>query len=175
MLNFDNGSLEYLYECTVPVTLGDLGRPDRPLIYVNKCFEDMTGYGKGELIGNNCSLLQCAETDPIETSKLRESINKIKPITVCIRNKRKDGERFWNLLSLHPIGLDGVTVMMGCQHDLGKNPEIGRVLGHAKHLGDVLDQASTLQSKSWTAIRASMEMRAMSVFQLAQSKLKLNR
>ena len=38
--------------------------PGFPLCYVNKCFENNTGYNRAEIIGQNCKFLQQCNTDP---------------------------------------------------------------------------------------------------------------
>lgn len=43
-----------------------------PLIYVNKAFEQLTGYGREEVLGKNCRFLQCAQTEETQIQKMRE-------------------------------------------------------------------------------------------------------
>lgn len=40
------------------ITISDPSLPDNPLIYVNKGFEELTGYTAREVLGKNCRCLQ---------------------------------------------------------------------------------------------------------------------
>lgn len=77
-----------------------------PLLYVNKQFETMTGYNKNEIIGFNCKFLQPSEPIPEENPQhvlLCKSLREGLSTSIIITNIRKNGEIFYNLLSLKPI------------------------------------------------------------------------
>jgi signal transduction histidine kinase len=48
----------------VCVTIADLTTPDGPLIFVNRAFNEMTGYERCDVVGRNCRFLQGPDTDP---------------------------------------------------------------------------------------------------------------
>lgn len=74
-----------------------------PIIYASAGFFSLTGYSPQEVIGQNCRFLQGPGTDKKEVAKIRESIAAGKSFCGCILNYKKDGSRFWNLLSMTPI------------------------------------------------------------------------
>ena len=119
------------------LTLSDLRRPDAPLIYINKGFEQMTGYTPAEAIGRNCRFLQGPKTDPATTARIREAVTTGTPLIVDILNYRKNGSEFWNRLSLRPVrNTDGVTThFIGIQTDITKMRELEeRLYGYALEL-----------------------------------------
>ncbi|GGJ08373.1 hypothetical protein GCM10008995_17780 [Halobellus salinus] len=90
-------------EASVGITISDPTQEDNPLIYVNDGFVDQTGYNRAEVLGRNCRFLQGDDRDQPALDDLREAITSNEPITVELRNYRKDGEQFWNRLSVAPI------------------------------------------------------------------------
>ncbi|MFB6347268.1 MAG: PAS domain S-box protein [bacterium] len=78
-------------------------RDSNAVIYCNEGFENLTGYDRDEVIGRNCRFLQGPETDPETVERLREAIDAEEPISLEIKNYRKDGTTFWNLLSITPV------------------------------------------------------------------------
>ena len=67
----DDGLIPYvltqiLDACVNGVTLSDPDLPDCPLVYVNRVFQEMSGYSQDEMIGRNCRFLQGADRDQPE-------------------------------------------------------------------------------------------------------------
>lgn len=109
------------------IIITDNRLPDNPIIYSNKAFERITGYTSDEVIGHNCRFLQGGERRQEIREVLREAIDKGIGITVEIRNYKKDGDLFWNELSISPLKNDDgeITHFIGVQNDvsLRKNAE----------------------------------------------------
>ena len=106
-------------EATVGITISDPNREDNPLVYVNDGFVDQTGYTRAEALGRNCRFLQEDDRDQQAIAELRETIAAEEPVTVDLRNYRKDGEQFWNRLSVTPVYDDGELVNhIGVQQDV---------------------------------------------------------
>jgi PAS domain S-box-containing protein len=108
------------------VSLSDLRRPEAPLIYVNRGFENLTGYTNSEVIGRNCRFLQGPATDRAVVRQIRDAIAKGEPLLVDLMNYRKDGTPFWNRLSLRPVRnrAGQLTHCIGIQSDLSKLKEL---------------------------------------------------
>ena len=109
-----------LDHCVNGVTLADPDLDDCPIVYANKAFENLTGYGQEEIIGRNCRFLQGEDRDQAELDKLREAMKKHEAVKVTLRNYRKDGSLFHNLLEVTPL-LDNkgnIIYYLGVQYDI---------------------------------------------------------
>lgn len=85
------------------VTVCDMGMPGLPLDYCNQGFANLTGYPCDEVMGKNCRFLQDEKTEPRALYDLITGIRTYTPIHVKITNVRKDGVRFVNDITTHPI------------------------------------------------------------------------
>ncbi|MBV2263561.1 MAG: PAS domain S-box protein [Thauera sp.] len=85
------------------ISIVDMRQPDYPAIYVNRAFEQITGYARGEAIGRNCRFLRGHDHDQPEVAMLRRAIATGRPCEVTLRNYRKDGSFFWNQLAIAPV------------------------------------------------------------------------
>ncbi|MEF8820856.1 MAG: PAS domain S-box protein [Halovenus sp.] len=123
----------------VGITISDPAQSDNPLIYVNEAFEQLTGYTAAETTGRNCRFLQGENTDPDQVARLRAAIDAEEPVTVELRNYRKNGTEFWNQLTVAPVRDDSGEVVnyVGFQQDVTDRKQrekqlevLGRVLRH---------------------------------------------
>ncbi len=85
------------------VMITDPNLPGNPIVFVNPAFARITGYSAEDAIGRSCRMLQGRDTDLPTVERLRKAIAQRKPVTVTIRNYRKDGRTFWNELSVNPV------------------------------------------------------------------------
>lgn len=117
-------------EATVGITISDPDTDDNPLVYVNDGFVEQTGYSRHDVLGRNCRFLQGDDRDQAELDNLREAIAAEEPITVELRNYRKDGEQFWNRLSVTPVydEADDLINYIGIQQDVTEQKEQEREL-----------------------------------------------
>ncbi|ADI13411.1 PAS/PAC sensor signal transduction histidine kinase [Truepera radiovictrix DSM 17093] len=112
---------------TVIVT--DPNQEDNPIIYVNRGFEQLTGYTREEALGRNCRFLQGDDTDQEALPALREAVREGRDIRVVLRNYRKDGSLFWNELYVTAVWRDGVLAyFFGVQNDITPLVEAQRQL-----------------------------------------------
>ncbi len=61
-------------EATVSIIISDIKRVGQPVIYVNRAFEELTGYSRGEIIGHNCRSMQGDETSKQTVDQIRKAI-----------------------------------------------------------------------------------------------------
>lgn len=96
--------------------------PDMPIVYVNKRFEEVTGYPSSYAIGRNCRFLQGDQRDQPEVEKLRNAIERQESCHVVLKNFRRDGTPFDNDLFISPVFDDrGVaTHFIGLQRESGR-------------------------------------------------------
>jgi len=80
----------------VGVTISDPDREDNPLVYVNEAYQEITGYEFDEVVGRNCRFLQGPESDEDTIAEMAAAIDEKRPVTVELKNYRKDGTEFWN-------------------------------------------------------------------------------
>lgn len=109
----------------IGVTVADMTKEDDPLIYANDRFCEMTGYERSSFLGKNCKFLQGKSTREEQVQKIRNAISENEPVTVDLRNYRKNGEMFWNRLCLEPLTNDSgeTTHYLGYQQDVTAEKE----------------------------------------------------
>ncbi|PSQ09638.1 hypothetical protein BRC93_12270 [Halobacteriales archaeon QS_5_70_15] len=109
----------------VGITIAGPSGDDNPLGYVNDRFTEVTGYSEKEALGSNCRFLQGERTSPEQVARMREAIDDEEPVTVELRNYRKDGTEFWNRVSIAPVPGNGseVTNYVGFQQDVTEERE----------------------------------------------------
>ncbi|MEL6901379.1 MAG: PAS domain S-box protein [Cyanobacteria bacterium J06606_4] len=108
----------------------DAQQPDMPIIYASPSFETLTGYTVDEVLGKNCRFLQGHETHQIGTEDIRAAIAAGTGCKVLLHNYRKNGQPFWNELTLAPlIDPQGtVTHYVGTQIDISHYLETFKAL-----------------------------------------------
>jgi diguanylate cyclase (GGDEF)-like protein/PAS domain S-box-containing protein len=77
--------------------------PDCPIEYVNPAFERISGYPAAEVLGRDSRFMAAPGMDANERARVREAVAARRPVNVVFRNLRKDGELFWNDLSITPV------------------------------------------------------------------------
>ena len=118
------GELDLLYRAMANASCGilisDANTTELPLTYVNETFEKITGYSREEILGKSCRILQKDDRDQDGIQELRQAIKERRACQVLLKNYRKDGEFFWNELSIAPVhDEDGeLTHFLGIQNDV---------------------------------------------------------
>jgi PAS domain S-box-containing protein len=102
------------------ITLSDPDQDDNPIVYANKAFELITGYSNEETVGRNCRFLHDQDKDQEELQHIRDAIKHAKPVEVTLKNFRKNGELFYNRLSITPLfDSEGQLIyFLGVQYDI---------------------------------------------------------
>lgn len=108
------------------ILVADARAPDYPIVLASPSFTRITGYSTEEVLGKNCRFLQGAETSPSAAAELRSALEEGRATTVEILNYRKNGQPFWNEVSLAPLrdATGRITHVVGLQHDVTKRREL---------------------------------------------------
>ncbi|MGB0854528.1 MAG: PAS domain S-box protein [Pikeienuella sp.] len=88
------------------VAIGDLRQLGTPLVYVNDAFTTLSGYRREEALGRNCRFLSAEPEGSDIRTNIRIAVNNAAVGEFELRNRRKNGEEFWNRLTLYPIAGD---------------------------------------------------------------------
>ena len=91
----------------VAVCLADARDPDLALVYVNRAFEELTGWTAAEVLGRGAGFLHGPETEGAALEELRAALAARRACRVLLRNLRQDGEQFWNEVTVTPIPGEG--------------------------------------------------------------------
>jgi diguanylate cyclase (GGDEF)-like protein/PAS domain S-box-containing protein len=96
--------------------------PEQPVVYANRCFQELTGYQLDELVGGDLRRLQGRDREQSGRSLLRMALNEGKSARALLRNYRKDGGQFWNEVLIEPMrdADQRITHFVGFHRDVGK-------------------------------------------------------
>eukprot|EP00929_Paragymnodinium_shiwhaense_P117534 TRINITY_DN8823_c0_g1_i1.p1 TRINITY_DN8823_c0_g1~~TRINITY_DN8823_c0_g1_i1.p1 ORF type:complete len:696 (+),score=121.88 TRINITY_DN8823_c0_g1_i1:371-2458(+) len=133
---------QVLQECKFCVSIGDPRLEDCPLIAVSDRFENMTGYSREEILGNNCRILnKNCMLNPADLAALREACDTGAPFTKVLLNRRKSGELFLNLLDLRGLTIaynprtgERLWFLIGIQADITHMASEDIPQNHLEHL-----------------------------------------
>lgn len=120
--------------CVNGVTLADPDLDDSPIIYANRPFMRITGYGLDEIIGRNCRFLQGEDRDQEGRRRVREAIRNREQVEVTLRNYRKDGALFHNKLNITPLfdAQGRLLYLLGVQYDVTNQMQAEIEIGDLK-------------------------------------------
>jgi diguanylate cyclase (GGDEF)-like protein/PAS domain S-box-containing protein len=108
---------------------------DSKIEYVNPAFEQLTGYPLAEIKGRDPRLMRIEGCDTGEHRRIHEALMRSESVRAVLRNRRKNGEVFWNELRIDPVAdLDGVvTHFVGVISDITEARHYERRLHHLAH------------------------------------------
>lgn len=152
-----------------PVTIADPYQDDMPLIFCNEAFEDLSGYTFPEVEGRNCRFLQGEHRQPDCTNQIRETLEARESLSLVLRNYRKDGSQFTNLLFIEPLRSRAGTLLfyLGCQYELPENLTVTDLDAHMTLLENVADCAGVPNALVRRTIFQSFRARSSSALTFA--------
>ena len=92
-----------LHAASNGIVITRINGTDSPIEYVNPAFEHITGYRADEVIGRDSRFMAAPGMDTAERTRVRQALAARQPVHVVLRNLRKNGELFWNDLSITPV------------------------------------------------------------------------
>ncbi|SDK01372.1 bacterio-opsin activator domain-containing protein [Natronorubrum texcoconense] len=112
-------------EAPVGITISDPDREDNPLVYVNDAYQEITGYDYDDVVGRNCRFLQGEDSSEDAIAEMAAAIDEDRPVTVELKNYRKDGTEFWNEVTIAPVRNEAGTVTnyVGFQNNITARKE----------------------------------------------------
>lgn len=114
---------------------------DDRITWVNKAFEELTGYRFEEAVGKNPGeLLQGPDTDPETVKRLSKAVRERESIQEVILNYTKEGEKYWLDMTINPIfNEEGeCTDFIAIEKDVTEQKE------HEVRIRDALKEKETL-------------------------------
>ena len=123
------------------ITISDPFLEDNPLLYVNKSFSKITGYSLDEAVSKNCRYLQKKDIEQPEIAIVKEAILNQKTCEVILKNYKKDGTLFYNLLNITPLyQKNKLRYFVGVQHDITEQIEQEKKLSEQSlYIQSILD------------------------------------
>ena len=139
-----------------PIFITDSRLPDQPIIYVNPAFERVTGYAAVEVIGRNPRFLQGSDVDQPELAALRVALKEKRGCRVTLRNYRKNGDLYWNELTVAPVQDEQgeVSHYVGVQNDITETRKYQEELARQANY----DSLTELPNRNLLSDRASTAM-----------------
>lgn len=105
---------------------------DQRVVYINEAFHTLTGYDFEQMRGHNCNILQGPQTNPDTVARIREALGQGREFIGEILNYRRDGKRFWNLLTINPLRDEHgqISHFVGVQRDITDLRDLNERLEH---------------------------------------------
>ncbi|WP_292289922.1 PAS domain-containing protein [Marivita sp.] len=103
--------------------------PDNPIVYVNRAFQNLTGYTSDMALGRNCRFLQCDQTSEAKVADLRNAVAQGEEHSTVLLNARANGEQYLNALLIAPIHDDegDLVYFVGLQSEVAQDHQAERL------------------------------------------------
>ncbi len=143
------------------VVIADATADGFPVLWVNPAFEAMTGYTSDEIAGLNMRELQGPDTASAEMAEMAAASREGRDCHVTIRHYRKNGEAFWNEVSVSPV------------HD--ENGELTHYIGILDDVTAVTEATERAQHLARHDVLTGLPNRAVFLDRVRQALARLSR
>jgi diguanylate cyclase (GGDEF)-like protein/PAS domain S-box-containing protein len=94
--------------------------PGPRIVFVNRAFEERTGYHHSEVLGQSPRMLQGPDTQRMQLDRVRHALQLREQVSVEVVNYTKEGNPFWIEMSIAPVAIQGaeVTHFVSVQRDI---------------------------------------------------------
>ncbi|HSB16868.1 MAG TPA: PAS domain S-box protein [Bryobacteraceae bacterium] len=112
--------------------------------YVNPKFTELTGYTPSEVLGRNPRLLQSGETPPAVHRELWNTLRAGREWRGEFRNKKKNGELFWENASISPIktASGAVTHYLAVKEDITERKRMEEEISRQLRMNESIAEMS---------------------------------
>lgn len=141
----------------------DALQEDDPIVYANPPFVELTGYDESEVLGRNCRFLQNSDTRQPPLNTLRHAVREGRPCRVLLRNYGKDGQLFWNDLSISPVRDNSgvLTHFVGFQSDV--TADVEHFHESWNHLSSLIDSLTGRQREVMDGLVAGKSIKQIAM------------
>ena len=110
------------------------------ILYVNRAFELITGYGKEEILGKDPSLLNSGKNPKNIFKTMWQALEQGRSFSTTLINRRKDGSLFDDQKTLFPLKNEGgeISYFVSVGRDVTKEREQDRMI---RRLGRIMEEA----------------------------------
>jgi PAS domain S-box-containing protein len=125
----------------VPLTVSDPNLTDDPIVLANAAFCRITGYQPNEIIGRNCRILQGNSVQSARREELRKSLDGQSDARTILRNFRKNGDAFDNLICVHHLTAENGRLIfrLGAQFEIPATRKAVALAAHSDGLRIVIE------------------------------------
>lgn len=145
------------------VVIADATKDGFPIVFVNRAFEQMTGYSAAEAVGRGCHLICGEDSDSEAVQQFQESITEPRAFRSTVQCVRKDGQFFWNEVSVAPVCSSSgkVTHLVAVMEDVSERRQAQQQLLQSERLAAIGQMVTGLAHESRNALQraqACMDM-----------------
>ncbi len=96
--------VEKTQDIVIVTEANNVDAPTGPkIVYVNKAFEELTGYRAEEVLGETPRILQGALTDGETKARIHQALRDQQPITETLLNYNREGRPYWIEMNVIPL------------------------------------------------------------------------
>ncbi|MEQ9407405.1 MAG: PAS domain S-box protein [Fuerstiella sp.] len=148
------------------IVIADATREGHPIIFVNRAFEEMSGFSFAEVIGQGCDLLCDSNVGEKSLLQLQTAIANELEFRTTVLCRRKNQEKFWNEVSVAPVrGADGsVSHIVAVMEDISEQRQAQEKLMQSERLAAIGQMVTGLAHESRNALQraqACLDMLAL--------------
>lgn len=137
------------------VVIADATRDGNPIVFANEAFASLSGYTQEETIGRGCELLCGSEPDQKTLMQLKTAITSAEDFRTTVQCHRKNGESFWNEVSIAPVRSNEgvVTHIVAVMEDVSQRRDAQQKLLQSERLAAIGQMMTGLAHESRNALQ----------------------
>lgn len=148
------------------IVIADARQSHHPIIFVNKAFENLSGFSFDEVIGKGCEMICGSEPPRDALLRLRQAIQEGVDFRATLPCLRKNGQEYWNEISLAPVksGDNVLTHIVAVMEDVSERRKAQQKLLQSERLAAIGQMVTGLAHESRNALQraqACLDMLAL--------------